>query len=182
MYDKYKGNAKEKPYRETMFYSVPLTIRNPIRKSLTNPPFPNNIQHLLALPFFLILLPDMIERVEFWKTLTPITIPWLEVSFPVIWFHLICNVITQWICIRGVFMLTGMLFYFYPAHTYICVHLLCRESILTLHNTGHQHPQIRQPVNKRILLLQSLHLLPLVRHHLCLRWYLPLHHGTATKT
>jgi len=81
-YRKY-GDTANKPYRETQFYS-----------------------HALALPFFVIIWPDIVKHAELWSTFPTTEITGIG-AVPVIWLYLLANVVTQYICISGVFMLTG---------------------------------------------------------------------------
>jgi len=77
------GGAGKKPYRETQFYS-----------------------HALALPCFALVWPDIVRHAQLWSSF-----PATEVlgvgAVPTVWLHLVANVLTQYVCISGVFMLTG---------------------------------------------------------------------------
>ncbi len=63
-------------------------------------------QHALALPCFALVWPDIVRHAQLWSGL-----PTTEVlgvgPVPTIWLHLAANVLTQYVCISGVFMLTG---------------------------------------------------------------------------
>jgi UDP-xylose/UDP-N-acetylglucosamine transporter B4 len=63
-------------------------------------------QHALALPFFVLVWPDIVKHAQLWSTF-----PATEVvgfgAVPTIWMYLAANVVTQYVCISGVFMLTG---------------------------------------------------------------------------
>jgi len=71
-------------YRESMFYS-----------------------HALSLPFFVFLLNDMGTHLKLYNESPPFTLQFLGITAPILWWYLIANVLTQYICIRGVFMLIG---------------------------------------------------------------------------
>ena len=63
--------------------------------------------HCFSLPFFLPLLPSVIEKLQSWSTLNLVTIPGTEIQVSAMYFYILGNVITQYICITGVFMMTG---------------------------------------------------------------------------
>ncbi|CAH1266323.1 SLC35B4 [Branchiostoma lanceolatum] len=62
--------------------------------------------HALPLPAFLPLAGDIYRHAVLFSQSEPIMIPLLEVGVPKMWFFLLMNCITQYICIRGVFILT----------------------------------------------------------------------------
>jgi UDP-xylose/UDP-N-acetylglucosamine transporter B4 len=63
-------------------------------------------QHALALPCFALVWPDIVRHAQLWSSF-----PTTEVlgvgPVPTVWLHLVANVLTQYVCISGVFMLTG---------------------------------------------------------------------------
>ncbi|KYR00528.1 hypothetical protein DLAC_02539 [Tieghemostelium lacteum] len=63
--------------------------------------------HLFSLPFFILLKDDLIEHIQINNQSPLIMIPYIESQIPTLWFYLLVNVITQYICIQGVFILTG---------------------------------------------------------------------------
>jgi len=71
-------------YKESMFYS-----------------------HALALPFFAFLWEDITRHSQLYTESAPVVIPGLNLYIPNLWLYLLANVLTQYICIRGVFTLTG---------------------------------------------------------------------------
>lgn len=71
-------------YRESMFYS-----------------------HILAIPFFGLFYKEITTHIGIYSASAPYTLPYLNVTLPILWWYLIINVITQYICIRGVFTLGG---------------------------------------------------------------------------
>ncbi|GAA6065827.1 UDP-xylose and UDP-N-acetylglucosamine transporter, partial [Tachysurus ichikawai] len=62
--------------------------------------------HCLPLPGFLLLSNDIYSHAVLFSQTTPVEIPVIGQSVPVMWLHLGMNVITQYVCIRGVFILT----------------------------------------------------------------------------
>ncbi|XP_074645150.1 UDP-xylose and UDP-N-acetylglucosamine transporter-like [Tubulanus polymorphus] len=60
--------------------------------------------HALPLPIFIFLAPDIKHHIELYNTSEPVDI--LGFVIPIMWLYLIGNVITQYICIKGVFILT----------------------------------------------------------------------------
>ncbi|XP_008310797.1 UDP-xylose and UDP-N-acetylglucosamine transporter [Cynoglossus semilaevis] len=62
--------------------------------------------HCLPLPGFLLLSFDIYRHGVFFSQSTPVLIPVVERSIPIMWLYLLINVITQYVCIRGVFILT----------------------------------------------------------------------------
>lgn len=62
--------------------------------------------HCLPLPGFLLLSTNIYNHAVLFSQSSPVEIPVIGYSMPVMWFYLIMNVITQYVCIRGVFILT----------------------------------------------------------------------------
>ncbi|XP_042324043.1 UDP-xylose and UDP-N-acetylglucosamine transporter isoform X2 [Sceloporus undulatus] len=62
--------------------------------------------HALPIPGFLLLAPDIYRHALLFSQSEPFQIPGFGLSLPIMWFYLIMNVITQYVCIRGVFILT----------------------------------------------------------------------------
>lgn len=62
--------------------------------------------HCLPLPGFLLLSKDIYNHGVLFSQSAPIDIPVVGQAVPVMWIYLLMNVITQYICIRGVFILT----------------------------------------------------------------------------
>ncbi|KAK7117199.1 hypothetical protein R3I94_022683 [Phoxinus phoxinus] len=62
--------------------------------------------HCLPLPGFLLLSTDIYKHAVLFSQSSPVEIPVIAQSMPVMWFYLLMNVITQYVCIRGVFILT----------------------------------------------------------------------------
>uniref|UniRef100_A0ABM5GLQ0 Solute carrier family 35 member B4 n=1 Tax=Pogona vitticeps TaxID=103695 RepID=A0ABM5GLQ0_9SAUR len=62
--------------------------------------------HALPLPGFLLLAPDIYRHALLFNQSDPFQIPVLGLSMPIMWFYLLMNIITQYVCIRGVFILT----------------------------------------------------------------------------
>ncbi|XP_051978784.1 UDP-xylose and UDP-N-acetylglucosamine transporter [Xyrauchen texanus] len=62
--------------------------------------------HCLPLPGFLLLSTDIYKHAVLFSQSAPVEIPVIGQSMPVMWFYLLMNVITQYVCIRGVFILT----------------------------------------------------------------------------
>lgn len=62
--------------------------------------------HCLPLPGFLLLSTDIYKHAVLFSQSSPVEIPVIGQSMPVMWFYLLMNVITQYVCIRGVFILT----------------------------------------------------------------------------
>ena len=75
-----------KPYRENMFYS-----------------------HLLSIPLFAMFAPNLLTHAGLWSASAPLALPCLPFAVPEMWAYLLLNVATQYVCIRGVFLLTGHL-------------------------------------------------------------------------
>ncbi|XP_027761466.1 UDP-xylose and UDP-N-acetylglucosamine transporter-like [Empidonax traillii] len=78
---------------------VPLTPVTP--KVLCSLP-----QHALPLPGFLLLAPDIYRHAVLFNQSEPFQVPLLGLTVPIMWFYLLMNVLTQYVCIRGVFTLT----------------------------------------------------------------------------
>ncbi|XP_075781731.1 nucleotide sugar transporter SLC35B4 [Pelodiscus sinensis] len=62
--------------------------------------------HALPLPGFLLLAPDIYAHAVLFSQSEPFQVPGIGLTLPVMWFYLIMNVVTQYVCIRGVFTLT----------------------------------------------------------------------------
>lgn len=62
--------------------------------------------HCLPLPGFLLLSTDIYNHCIHFSQSTPVLLPVVEQTVPIMWFYLLVNVITQYVCIRGVFILT----------------------------------------------------------------------------
>lgn len=62
--------------------------------------------HCLPLPGFLLLSTDIYNHCILFSQSTPVLIPVVGLSVPIMWIYLLINVITQYVCIRGVFILT----------------------------------------------------------------------------
>ncbi|XP_068132129.1 nucleotide sugar transporter SLC35B4 [Hyperolius riggenbachi] len=62
--------------------------------------------HALPLPGFLLLAPDIYNHAVLFTESEPYQVPLVGIQMPVMWFYLFMNVITQYVCIRGVFILT----------------------------------------------------------------------------
>ncbi|CAG5957785.1 unnamed protein product [Menidia menidia] len=62
--------------------------------------------HFLPLPGFLLLSTNIYSHCILFNQSTPVFIPVLERTVPLMWVYLLINVITQYVCIRGVFILT----------------------------------------------------------------------------
>jgi UDP-xylose/UDP-N-acetylglucosamine transporter B4 len=60
--------------------------------------------HVLPMPAFLIFAPDIINRCVMYTASDPISI--VGLGIPKLWVYIIGNMMTQYICIRGVFTLT----------------------------------------------------------------------------
>ncbi|XP_034032034.1 UDP-xylose and UDP-N-acetylglucosamine transporter isoform X2 [Thalassophryne amazonica] len=63
--------------------------------------------HCLPLPGFLLFSTDIYNHCLLFNESTPALLPWIGGSVPVMWIYLLMNVITQYVCIRGVFILTA---------------------------------------------------------------------------
>lgn len=62
--------------------------------------------HCLPLPGFLLLGTDIYNHCVHFSQSTPVKVPVFEVTVPIMWIYLLINVVTQYVCIRGVFILT----------------------------------------------------------------------------
>uniref|UniRef100_H2V215 Solute carrier family 35 member B4 n=1 Tax=Takifugu rubripes TaxID=31033 RepID=H2V215_TAKRU len=62
--------------------------------------------HCLPLPGFLLLLSDIYNHGVLFSQTTPVAVPVVGLSVPIMWLYLLGNTITQYVCIRGVFILT----------------------------------------------------------------------------
>ncbi|XP_061494064.1 nucleotide sugar transporter SLC35B4 isoform X2 [Rhineura floridana] len=62
--------------------------------------------HALPIPGFLLLAPDIYKHALLFNKSELFQVPGTGLSLPVMWFYLIMNIITQYVCIRGVFILT----------------------------------------------------------------------------
>lgn len=62
--------------------------------------------HCLPLPGFLLLCTDIYNHAVHFSHSTPTVVPVVGVTMPILWLYLLINVITQYVCIRGVFILT----------------------------------------------------------------------------
>ncbi|XP_077601152.1 UDP-xylose and UDP-N-acetylglucosamine transporter-like [Stigmatopora nigra] len=62
--------------------------------------------HFLPLPGFLLLSTDIYNHCIHFSHSTPVLIPVIQMNVPIMWLYLFVNVITQYVCIRGVFILT----------------------------------------------------------------------------
>ncbi|KAN0003400.1 hypothetical protein ACTFIZ_009564 [Dictyostelium cf. discoideum] len=63
--------------------------------------------HLFSLPFFLLFKDDILHHIELNNDSALMALPFGFGSFPTLWVYLIVNVLTQYVCIQGVFILTG---------------------------------------------------------------------------
>uniref|UniRef100_A0A3Q3JBT2 Solute carrier family 35 member B4 n=1 Tax=Monopterus albus TaxID=43700 RepID=A0A3Q3JBT2_MONAL len=62
--------------------------------------------HCLPLPGFLLLYTNIYNYCVYFSQSAPVVIPVVGVTMPIMWLYLLINVITQYVCIRGVFILT----------------------------------------------------------------------------
>ncbi|NXX95256.1 S35B4 protein, partial [Centropus bengalensis] len=62
--------------------------------------------HALPLPGFLLLAPNIYHHAVLFSQSEPFQVPLIGLTLPIMWFYLLMNVITQYVCIRGVFILT----------------------------------------------------------------------------
>ncbi|XP_077566388.1 UDP-xylose and UDP-N-acetylglucosamine transporter-like [Stigmatopora nigra] len=62
--------------------------------------------HFLPLPGFLLLSTDIYNHCIHFSHSSPVLIPVIQMNVPIMWLYLFVNVITQYVCIRGVFILT----------------------------------------------------------------------------
>lgn len=64
------------------------------------------MQHLYPLPGFLMYSSSLIEHATIASNSEPFTVPILNIGMPLIWGFLLLNVITQYMCISNVYILT----------------------------------------------------------------------------
>lgn len=62
--------------------------------------------HCLPLPGFLLMSSDIYNHCLLFSQSTQVDVPVIGQAVPVMWIYLLMNVITQYVCIRGVFILT----------------------------------------------------------------------------
>jgi len=62
--------------------------------------------HALPLPGFLLLAPDILHHWNILLSSQPVAIPLLNIELPVMLLYLLGNVVTQYVCISSVFVLT----------------------------------------------------------------------------
>lgn len=62
--------------------------------------------HALPLPGFIFLASDIYDHVILFNKSELYQVPVIRVAMPIMWFYLLMNVVTQYVCIRGVFILT----------------------------------------------------------------------------
>lgn len=62
--------------------------------------------HALPLPGFLLFSADIYRHAVMFSQSAPMIIPILNIAIPKMWIYLIQNVLTQYVCIRSVFILT----------------------------------------------------------------------------
>ncbi|KAJ8245320.1 hypothetical protein GJAV_G00269520 [Gymnothorax javanicus] len=62
--------------------------------------------HCLPLPGFLLLASDIYNHCVLFNQSAPVEVPGIATAVPVMWLYLMMNVVTQYVCIRGVFILT----------------------------------------------------------------------------
>ncbi|XP_061826389.2 UDP-xylose and UDP-N-acetylglucosamine transporter isoform X1 [Nerophis lumbriciformis] len=62
--------------------------------------------HFLPLPAFLLLSSDIYTHAVLFSHTAPVLVPVIDGHVPVMWIYLLVNIITQYVCIRGVFILT----------------------------------------------------------------------------
>lgn len=62
--------------------------------------------HALPLPGFIFLASDIYDHAVLFNKSELYQVPVVGVTVPIMWFYLFMNVITQYVCIRGVFTLT----------------------------------------------------------------------------
>ncbi|NXX85024.1 S35B4 protein, partial [Urocolius indicus] len=62
--------------------------------------------HALPLPGFLLLAPNIYHHAVLFSQSEPFQVPGIGLTLPIMWFYLFMNVITQYVCIRAVFLLT----------------------------------------------------------------------------
>uniref|UniRef100_U5EU57 Putative udp-n-acetylglucosamine transporter n=1 Tax=Corethrella appendiculata TaxID=1370023 RepID=U5EU57_9DIPT len=62
--------------------------------------------HLLPLPFFLLLYKNIWDHILIANESSPYLVPFLNIHLPEIWVYLIGNILTQYVCISSVYVLT----------------------------------------------------------------------------
>uniref|UniRef100_A0A2K5DGH2 Solute carrier family 35 member B4 n=1 Tax=Aotus nancymaae TaxID=37293 RepID=A0A2K5DGH2_AOTNA len=62
--------------------------------------------HALPLPGFVFLASDIYDHAVLFNKSELYEVPVIGATLPIMWFYLLMNVITQYVCIRGVFILT----------------------------------------------------------------------------
>ncbi|XP_038667735.1 UDP-xylose and UDP-N-acetylglucosamine transporter isoform X1 [Scyliorhinus canicula] len=62
--------------------------------------------HFLPLPAFLLFASDIYNHGVLFNQSKQVDIALLGIAVPIMWFYLVMNVLTQYVCIRGVFILT----------------------------------------------------------------------------
>ncbi|XP_061678995.1 UDP-xylose and UDP-N-acetylglucosamine transporter [Syngnathoides biaculeatus] len=62
--------------------------------------------HFLPLPGFLLLSSDIYSHCVHFSRSAPVLVPVIQLNVPIMWLYLLANVMTQYVCIRGVFILT----------------------------------------------------------------------------
>lgn len=97
----YKEHGKH-PY-EALYYTVSSNV---VFTSDKVRMFVCLFQHLLSLPAFIFYYPSIVESIQLFNESEPILVPFLKVSLPYLWLHLIGNIITQYLCISSVYILT----------------------------------------------------------------------------
>lgn len=64
------------------------------------------MQHLLPLPGFLILYNNIWQHIEVASASLPVAVPLIGLAVPSQWLFILGNVITQYVCISSVYVLT----------------------------------------------------------------------------
>ncbi|XP_070829200.1 UDP-xylose and UDP-N-acetylglucosamine transporter [Chaetodon trifascialis] len=62
--------------------------------------------HCLPLPGFLLFSTNIYNHSVYFSQSTPVVVPMVGLTVPIMWVYLLVNVVTQYVCIRGVFILT----------------------------------------------------------------------------
>ncbi|XP_068595681.1 UDP-xylose and UDP-N-acetylglucosamine transporter [Brachionichthys hirsutus] len=62
--------------------------------------------HCLPLPGFLLFYTDIYNHCIYFSQSSPVALPATGITVPIMWIYLLVNVLTQYVCIRGVFILT----------------------------------------------------------------------------
>ncbi|KAG5312662.1 S35B4 protein, partial [Acromyrmex insinuator] len=103
LHNRYGKNA-----REALYYTVSLisSCKISINVKLINDITKIFLQHLLPLPFFLTLAPNIYDHWNFALASEPLRLPVIGVHMPSLIVYLIGNVLTQYMCISSVFVLT----------------------------------------------------------------------------